>query len=147
MPKIVYGRLLKNRIEHSMIENEYKEKRDEQALIANANAKKNRGIRNIKPIIYGDRYNKRIAESEKEDIIKRQLNENAYSIRNGQRQAAAAAREGVILPGQIALANQPLVISAITKEMFDEYHEAEKLKPLIIDGEIRKYNKHYINQN
>ena len=40
MPKIVYGRLLKNRIEHSMIENEYKEKRDEQALIANANAKK-----------------------------------------------------------------------------------------------------------
>ena len=52
MPKIVYGRLLKNRIEHSMIENEYKEKRDEQALIANANAKKNRGIRNIKQIIY-----------------------------------------------------------------------------------------------
>ena len=25
--------------------------------------------------------------------------------------------------------------------MINEYHEAEKLKPLIIDGEIRQYNK------
>ena len=41
----------------------------------------------------------------------------------------------------MALASQTPIISAITKEMFDEYHEAEKLKPLIIDGEIRKYNK------
>ena len=63
----------------------------------------------------------------------------AYSARNGQRQAAAAPREGVILPGQVAVANQPPVISAITKEMINEYHEAERLKPVIIDGEIRKY--------
>ena len=141
MPKIVYGGLLKNRIKHSMDENEYNKMSEKQALIANAIAKKTRNIRKTKPIIYGDRYNNRVAESEKEDVIKKRLLQLAYSARNGQRQGAAAPREGVILSGQVAIANQPPVISAITKEMIDEYHEAEKLKPLIIDGEIHKYNK------
>ena len=122
-----------------MDENEYSKKSEKQALIANAI--KNRNIRKTKKIICGDLYNKRIAESEKEDIIKKRLSQLAYSARNGQRQAAAAPREGVILPGQVAIENQPPVISAITKEMINEYHEAERLKPVIIDGEIRKYNQ------
>ena len=142
MPKkIIYGGLLKNRIKQSMIENEFNKKSEKMALIANALAKKNRYIRKFKPIIYGDLYKKRIAESEKEDIIEKRLSQLAYSARNGQRQPEGKPREGVILPGQVALLNQPPVISAITKEMINEYHEAEKLKPLIIDGEIRKYNK------
>jgi len=141
MPKIIYGGLIKNRIKHSMIENEFNKKNEKLALKANLLAKKNKNIRKFKPIIYGDLYNKRIAESEKEDIIKKRLSQLAYSARNGQRQQEGKPQEGVILPGQVALLNQPPVISAITKEMINEYHEAEKLKPLIIDGEIRKYNK------
>ena len=122
MPKIIYGSLLKNGIMYSMDENEYNKISEKQALIANAIAKKNRNIRKMKPIIYGDLYNIHIAESEKEDIIKKQLSQLAYSARNGQRQAAAAPREGVILPGQVAKANQTPVISAITKEMINESH-------------------------
>ena len=141
MPKIIYGGLLKNRIKHSMIENKYNKRIEKQALIANTIAKKNRFIKKTKPIIYGDLYNKRIAESEKEDVINRRLSQSAYSATNGPRKAEAVLREGVILPGQVALQNQPAIISAITKEMIYEYQEAEKLKPLIIDGEIRKYNK------
>ena len=140
MPKIIYGGLLKNRIKHSMIENEYNKRIENQAIIANAIAKK-RFIKKTKPIIYGDLYNKRIAESEKEDIIKRRIAESVYSATNGQRKEVKVLSQGVILPGQVALQNQTPIISAITKEMIDEYHEAEKLKPLIIDGEIRKYNK------
>ena len=141
MPKIIYGGLLKNRIKHSMIENKYNKRIEKQALIANTIAKKNRFIKKTKPIIYGDLYNKRIAESEKEDIIKRRISQSVYSATNGQRKAAQVLIQGVILPGQVALQNQTPIISAITKEMISEYHEAEKLKPLIIDGEIRKYNK------
>ena len=40
MPKIIYGGLLKNRIKHSMIENEYDKKLEKSAIIANAIAKK-----------------------------------------------------------------------------------------------------------
>ena len=40
MPKIIYGGLLKNRIKHSMIENEYNKRIENQAIIANAIAKK-----------------------------------------------------------------------------------------------------------
>ena len=141
MPKIIYGGLYKNRIKHTITENEFDKKSEKLALIANALAKKNRNIRKFKPIIYGDLYNKRIAESEKEDIIKRRIAESVYSATNGQRKAAKVLSQGVILPGQVALQNQTPIISAITKEMISEYHEAEKLKPLIIDGEIRKYNK------
>ena len=141
MPKIIYGGLYKNRIKHSMIEGEYNRRREKSAIIANAIAKKTPNFKKAKPIIYGDLYNKRIAESEKEDSINRRLSQSAYSATNGLRKAEAALREGVILPGQVALQNQPPVISAITKEMINEYQEAEKLKPIIIDGEIRKYNK------
>ena len=54
MPKIIYGSLLKNGIMYSMDENEYNKISEKQALIANAIAKKNRNIRKMKPIIYGD---------------------------------------------------------------------------------------------
>jgi hypothetical protein len=128
MPKIIYGGLLKNRIKQSMIENEFNKKNEKLALKANLLAKKNKNISKFKPIIYGDLYNKRIAESEKENIINKRLSQLEYSARNEQGQAEA-------------LLNQQKVIPAITKEMINEYHEAEKLKPLIIDGEIRKYNK------
>ena len=141
MPKIIYGGLYKNRIKHSRIENEYNTRHENSAIIANAIAKKSPNFKNTEPIIYGDLYKKRIAEREKEAIINRRLSESAYSATNGLRKAEAVLREGVILPGQVALQNQPAVISAITKEMINEYHEAEKLKPLIIDGEIRQYNK------
>jgi len=145
MPKIIYGGLLKKRIKQSMIENEFNKKNEKLTLIANELAKKNKNIRKFKPIIYGDLYNKRIAESEKENIINKRLSQLAYSARNGQRQPEIKPQQGVIYPGQVALLNQPPVISAITKQMIDEYHEAEKLKPLIIDGEIRKYNKALYN--
>ena len=57
-------------------------------------------------------------------MYKGQLDGFANSVRNGQRQT-----------------DIPKLVSPFTKERIDEYHEAENLKPVIIDGEIRKYNK------
>jgi len=139
MTKIIYGGLLKNRINLSREENKYNLINSERTLRANAIEKTKTKRREATPIIYGDLYKKRIAETEKEDIFRKRLEEMAYSIREGRRRVEQPQREGVIMPGQVANRTPP--ISAITKEMIDEYHEAEKLKPLIIDGEIRKYEK------
>ena len=139
MTKIIYGGLIKERLNINRKEDAIRKKLNENLLIANAIAKTKKNTREAKPIIYGDLYNKRIKESEKEDLIKKQLSALSYSVRDGRRQAEQQAREGVIMPGQVA--NRTPAISAITKEMIDEYHEAEKLKPLFIDGEIRKYEK------
>jgi len=139
MTKIIYGGLIKDRLNISRKEDAIRKKLNENLLVANAIAKTKKTTREAKPIIYGDLYNKRIKESEKEDIIKKQLEQLSYSVRDGRRQAEHQPREGVIMPGQVANRTPP--ISAITKEMIDEYHEAEKLKPVIIDGEIRKYEK------
>jgi hypothetical protein len=139
MTKIIYGGLLKDRINLSREENKYNLINSERTLKANAIAKTKTKRREAIPIIYGDLYKKRIAEREKEDILKKRLDEMSYSVREGRRRAEQPQREGVIMPGQVANRTPP--ISAITKEMIDEYHEAEKLKPLIIDGEIRKYEK------
>ena len=53
-----------------MIENEYNKKHEKKALIANAIAKKQRNIRKVKPIIYGDLLKKRKAETENKTCIK-----------------------------------------------------------------------------
>jgi len=139
MPKIIYGGLIKDRINHSIIEDEFNKRNSKNTLIANAIAKTKKTIRKEKPIIYGDLYNKRIKEAEKEDYFNKRVSQLAYAVRDGKRRAEQPQREGVILPGQVA--NKTPMISAITKEMINEYHEAEKLKPIIIDGEIRKYEK------
>ena len=139
MPKIIYGGLIKDRIKHSIIEDEFNKRDSKNTLVANAIAKTKKTTRKVKPVIYGDLYNKRIKESEKEDFFNKRVSQLAYAVRDGRRRAEQPQREGVILPGQVA--NKTPIISAITREMINEYHEAEKLKPIIIDGEIRKYEK------
>ena len=139
MPKIIYGGLIKDRIKHSIIEDEFNKRDSKNTLVANAIAKTKKTTRKVKPVIYGDLYNKRIKESEKEDFFNKRVSQLEYAVRDGRRRAEQPQREGVILPGQVA--NKTPIISAITREMINEYHEAEKLKPIIIDGEIRKYEK------
>ena len=139
MPKIIYGGLIKDRIKHSIIEDEFNKRDSKNTLVANAIAKTKKSTNKVKPVIYGDLYNKRIKESEKEDFFNKRVSQLAYAVRDGRRRAEQPQREGVILPGQVA--NKTPIISAITREMINEYHEAEKLKPIIIDGEIRKYEK------
>ena len=69
MAKIIYGGLIKKRINLSRKENEYDKKLEKSAIIANIIAKKTPNFKKFKPFIYGDLYKKRIAENEKEDIV------------------------------------------------------------------------------
>ena len=79
-------------------------------------------------------------------IIKSNLNENmatkrlaqiSYSAINGQRQEEGTYKpEGVQMLGQMGR-EKPL--TAITKEMIQEYQDAEQARPYMIDGEARKY--------
>ena len=135
---VIYGKLINNRIKLSQKEDALRKKANEYSAISSVLKKtaKEKPLE-AQPIIYGDLYNKRVKESEKEDIIRKRLSQISYSARNGKRQAEQPQREGVVMLGQ--LQNQPPAVSAITKEMIDEYQEAEKLKPVLIEGEVRKY--------
>jgi len=135
---VIYGKLIKDRIKLNQKEDALKKKANEYSAISSILKKTaEKKPLETQPIIYGDLYNKRVKESEKEDIIRKRLSQISYSARNGKRQAEQPQREGVVMLGQ--LQNQPPAVSAITKEMIDEYQEAEKLKPILIEGEIRKY--------
>ena len=79
-----------------------------------------------------------VSESENESKIRQQLDQKSYAAINGQRQEVKNnAPEGVTMLGQL---NREKPLDAITKEMIQEY-QAEELKPVMVDGEARKYEK------
>ncbi len=70
-------------------------------------------------------------------MINKRLEQISYSAINGQRQEGGPYQpEGVQMLGQMGR-EKPL--TAITKEMIQEYQEAEKARPYMVDGEARKY--------
>ncbi len=71
-------------------------------------------------------------------LANKRLEQISYSAINGQRQEAGIYQpEGVQMLGQMGK-EKPL--TAITKEMIQEYQE-EQNKPVMVDGEARKYMK------
>ena len=79
-------------------------------------------------------------------MINSSINENkeiqraeqvSYDAINGQRQQDYQQPEGITMLGQL---NREKPLSAITREMIQEYQE-EQNKPFMIDGEARKYMK------
>jgi hypothetical protein len=96
--------------------------------------------RKTQPIIYGKSslLDKIIASSLNENLANKRLEQISYSAINGQRQEVGNYQpEGVQMLGQMGR-EKPL--TAITKEMIEEYQE-EQNKPLMVDGEARKYMK------
>jgi len=81
--------------------------------------------------------NKIVKSSIAENKINRRLHDISYSAINGERQEPQQQPEGVVMLGQI---NNKKPLSAITKEMIQEYQERENA-PIMIDGEARVYNK------
>jgi len=79
-------------------------------------------------------------------MINSSMNENkeiqraeqvSYDAINGQRQQDYQQPEGITMLGQL---NREKPLSAITREMIQEYQEEQK-KPFMVDGEARKYMK------
>ena len=67
----------------------------------------------------------------------KRLAQISYSAINGQRQEEGTYKpEGVQMLGQMGR-EKPL--TAITKEMIQEYQDAEQARPYMIDGEARQY--------
>ncbi len=133
--------LLNKLVSSSLNENKINKRLNNYAYKANIEAKKiNSDIRKPKQSIHGkpsSLLDKIVASSINESKINQRLQQLAYSAINGQRQQENKTPEGVTMLGQL---NKEKPLTAITKEMIKEYQE-EQDKPLIIDGEARKYMK------
>ena len=108
---------------------------------ATIKAKKNKKETSQKSpkVVYGTNtlLDKIITSNLNENLINKRLEQISYSAINGQRQEGGPYQpEGVQMLGQMGR-EKPL--TAITKEMIQEYQEEEKAKPFMIDGEARKY--------
>ena len=135
---IIYGKSIKDRIDRQKKEDALRTKSSNYSLIASINKKKSPPIH--KDVKYGKLYKKIIAEGEKEAIIRRRLSQMSYGTRNGQRKVDGIVEQNkgnITMLGQL---NREKPLPAITKEMIKEYHDEEKEKPVIINGEIRKHN-------
>ena len=134
---IIYGKLIRDKLDRQKKEDKIRTKNFFNTALAHINKKKSPPIH--KDVKYGKLYNKIVAENDKEDVIRKRLSQMSYGARNGQRKVDTVVEQdkgGVVMLGQL---NREKPLSAITKEMIKEYQEGEKAKPVIINGEIRKY--------
>ena len=134
---IIYGKLIRDKLDRQKKEDKIRTKNSFNTALAHINKKKSPPIH--KDVKYGKLYNKIVAENDKEDVIRKRLSQMSYGARNGQRKVDTVVEQdkgGVVMLGQL---DREKPLSSITKEMIKEYQEGEKLKPVIINGEIRKY--------
>ena len=90
-------------------------------------------------VVYGtdSLLDKIITSNLNNNATNKRLEQISYSAINGQRQEQGTYQpEGVQMLGQMGR-EKPL--TAITKEMIQEYQEAEQERPYMIDGEARQY--------
>jgi len=93
--------------------------------------------RERKKVEYGTLLNKIVKSGIDENKDIQQAEQTAYDAINGQRQQENQQPEGITMLGQL---NREKPLSAITREMIQEYQEEQK-KPFMVDGEARKYMK------
>jgi hypothetical protein len=104
-----------------------------------ANKIKKETSRTPQKIVYGNStlLDKIIKSNLNENLINKRLEQISYSAINGQRQQEGTYQpEGVQMLGQMGR-EKPL--TAITKEMIQEYQDLEQARPYMVDGEARKY--------
>lgn len=133
--------LLNKIVSSSINENKINKRLDDYAYKANIKAKRIKSdVREPKESIHGkpsSLLNKIVKSSINENKAEQRLQQIAYAAINGQRQQENQTPEGITMLGQL---NREKPLSAISKEMIKEYQE-EQDKPLMIDGEARKYMK------
>jgi len=128
--------LIERNAKKSIAESEINKKNSDYSLAAFKNKPKT-VTRERKKVQYGTLLNKIVESSIVENKDIQQAEQTAYDAINGQRQQENQQPEGITMLGQL---NREKPLSAITREMIQEYQE-EQNKPFMIDGEARKYMK------
>ena len=127
----VSASLTENALNKKMIENSYK-------AVVNSKMFKETS-RRPKKVVYekSSLLDKIITSNLNDNASNKRLEQISYSAINGQRQEEGTYKpEGVQMLGQMGR-EKPL--TAITKEMIQQYQEEEQARPFMIDGEARKY--------
>lgn len=128
--------LIERNAKKSIAESEINKKNSDYSLAAFKKIPKT-VTRERKKVQYGTLLNKIVESSIVENKDIQQAEQTAYDAINGQRQQENQQPEGITMLGQL---NREKPLSAITREMIQEYQQ-EQNKPIMIDGEARKYMK------
>jgi len=128
--------LIERNAKKNIAENEINKKNSDYSLAAFKKIPKT-VTRERKKVQYGTLLNKIVESGIDENKDIQQAEQTAYDAINGQRQQEQQQREGITMLGQL---NREKPLSAITREMIQEYQE-EQNRPFMIDGEARKYMK------
>ena len=130
------GSLMKRIVNINRAENEINKMNIDNSLAALKNKPKT-VTREHKKVKYGTLLKKIVESGIDENKEIQRAEQSAYDAINGQRQQEQQQPEGITMLGQL---NREKPLSAITREMIQEYQE-EQNKPFMIDGEARKYMK------